>query len=254
LEAVRAEEADRRSRLHALDVELERLRLRRRSSHARSRRPNSRRRCWESGRRTPGARPRRWAEEIRELASRGEELRSRGEAAAAEQAELAAAIRDRQAARVNLQDRAAALGAELEAAGRGAGGPASAPGRPGPAPGERPQSGRAPGEPAALAGDRARPAGSGAAGVECRGRAGGHSRACDERRSASAERCRGARAQSALNTLNEQVRANATELKTAVVEARSAYRRVDRSPRAAAGARRAGGELSGATLKGHGRS
>src|SRR6266849_4016277 len=118
LETVRAEEADRRSRLHALDVELERLRLEeaeqsRQVSQAESqaallgeREENARRQTESLG------------EEIDELTIRGEELRSRGEAASAEQAELAAAIRNRQGLRAKLQERIANLGCELETAGR----------------------------------------------------------------------------------------------------------------------------------------
>src|SRR5438552_1746541 len=118
LEAVRADEADRRSRLHALDVELERLRLEeaeqtRQVSQAESQAALLGERE-ENARRQAEA----LAEEIRELTTRGEELRARGEAASAAQAELGAALRDREAARSRLQDRAAALGRELEAAGR----------------------------------------------------------------------------------------------------------------------------------------
>src|SRR5439155_19801631 len=101
------------------DVELERLRLEeaeqtRRVSQAQSQ-------AGLLGEREEGAR--RQAEalaaELAELAGRTDELRSRGEAATAEQAELAAVIRERQKVRAELQERAAALGRELAAAGQG---------------------------------------------------------------------------------------------------------------------------------------
>jgi chromosome segregation protein len=115
---VRADEAERRRELHALDIELERLRLEetelaRQLSQAESQVALLGERE-EAARRQAAA----LAEEIAELSARGEELKARREAAEAEQFALGASIKERQTAQNAVQERAAAMGRELAEAGR----------------------------------------------------------------------------------------------------------------------------------------